>query len=55
MTENVSKNDEKKITKNSAITIFENKPYCMIEHFMADILIPNMSISCKKQGHDLIN
>ena len=55
VTENVSKNDEKKIAKNSIITIFRNKLYCMIEHFIAVNLIPNMSISCKKQGHKLIN
>ena len=42
VTENVSKNDEK-IAKKSTINIFENKPYCLIEHFIVVILIPNMS------------
>ena len=43
VTENVSKN-EKKIAKNSTINIFENKSISLIEHFIAVILIPNMSI-----------
>ena len=37
----------KKIAKNSTINIFENKPYSLIEHFIAVILIPNMSIYIK--------
>ena len=41
VTENVSKNDEKKFAKNSTINIFENKTYCSIDHFIAVILIPN--------------
>ena len=44
MTENVSKNDEKKFAKNSTMNIFEKKPYCLIEHFIAVIFIPNMTI-----------
>ena len=48
VTENVSKNYEKKIAKNSTINIFENKPYCLIEHFIAVILIPNKTILYNK-------
>ena len=44
VTENVCKNDEKKFAKNSIINIFENKFYCSKDHFIAVILIPNMSI-----------
>ena len=38
----------KKIAKNSTINIFENKPYCLREHFIAVILIPNMTILYNK-------
>ena len=41
--ENVSENYEK-IVKNSTINIFENKAYHLIEHFIAFILIPNLTI-----------
>ena len=33
-----------KFAKNSTINIFENKSSCSIDHFIAVILIPNMSI-----------
>ena len=42
--ENVCRNDEKKISKNSIINIFENKSYHLREHFVAVLLIPNMTI-----------
>ena len=32
----------KKFAKNSTMNIFENKPYYLIEHFIAVILIPNI-------------
>ena len=47
VTENVSKM-MKKIAKNLTINIFENESYCLIEHFIAVILIPNMAILYNK-------
>ena len=45
VTENLSKNDEKKIAKNSIMNLFNNKSYNLIKHFIAVVLIPNMTIS----------
>ena len=42
VTENVFENDEK-IAKNSTMNILDDKSYCLIEHFIAVILMPNMS------------
>ena len=44
VTENVCKNDEKKIAKNSNLDIFEIKSHHSIGNFIAVILIPNMTI-----------
>ena len=44
VTENVCKNDEKKIAKNSDIDIFEIRSNYSIGNFSAVILIPNMTI-----------
>ena len=58
VTENVCKNDEKlwkKFAKNTNLDIFEIRSRHSIGNFIAVILIPNMTISCKKQGHKSIN
>ena len=44
VTENVCKNDEKKIAKNSNLDIFEIRSHYSIGSFIAVILIPNMTI-----------
>ena len=44
VTENVCKNNEKKIAKNSHLDIFEIKSHHSIGNFIAVILIPNMTI-----------
>ena len=44
VTENVCKNNEKKIAKNSDLDIFEIRYHHSIENFIAAILIPNMTI-----------
>ena len=45
---NVSKNNEKKIAKNSTVNTFEIKIYHWIEYFIAVILISNMIILYNK-------
>ena len=42
--ENVCKNDEKKVAKNSDLDIFEIRSHHSIGNFIAVILIPNMTI-----------
>ena len=44
VTENVCKNDKKKIAKNSYLDIFEIRSHHSIGNVIAVILIPNMTI-----------
>ena len=44
VTENVCKNDKKKIAKNSNLKIFEIRSHYSIGNFIAVILVPNMTI-----------